>query len=88
MNAWLLLIFTVVCAYITYDSFQWRGSIKSSPFSVISSMWKGELKHLNVSEQEKVKGRVASYIGGGQFCWIFLLVTSLCAVCTVQAFLE
>jgi hypothetical protein len=88
MNAWLLLIFTVVCAYITYDSFQWRGSIKRSPFSVISNMCKSGLEHLNVAEQEKVKGLVASYMGGGQFCWIFLLITILCAVCTVQAFLE
>lgn len=88
MNAWLLLIFTVVCAYITYDSFRWRDSIKRSPFSVISNMWKGDLKHLTVAEQEKVKEFVAGFMGGGQLCWIFLLVTILCAVWTVQAFLE
>jgi hypothetical protein len=51
-------------------------------------MWKGDLKHLNVAEQEKVKGLVAGFMGGGQLSWIFLLVTILCAVCTVRAFLE
>ena len=86
MEKWLLLMFTAIGAYVTYDSFRWRDSIKRAPFSVISSMWKGNLTHLSAAEQEKAKAHVTSFMGGGQFPWIFLLVTIVCGVFAARAF--
>ena len=87
MNAWVLLIFTVICAYVTYDSFRWRDSVRRAPFSVISSMWKDGLAHLSTTQQSEVKGRATGFMGIGQFPWIFLLITIVCLTFTVYAFL-
>lgn len=88
MNAWILLILTIFCGYITYDTFRWGGAMKKAPFSVISNLWKGGLGHLPLSEQNKIKDRYASSILGiFQIQWFFLIVTIGMAVATVRAFL-
>ncbi|WP_155802509.1 hypothetical protein [Halothiobacillus neapolitanus] len=62
--------------------------MKKAPFSVISSMWKGGLSHLPLSEQNKIKDRYTSSIFGVfQFQLFFLIVTIGMAVETVRAFL-
>jgi len=89
MTPWILLLLTLLSGYIAYDSFQWGGALKDAPFSVISSMWKGGLSHLPLSEQNKVKDRYASSIFGVvQFQLIFSAVTIGLAIATIRAFLE
>jgi hypothetical protein len=62
--------------------------VKEAPFSVISSMWKGGLSHLPLSEQNKIKDRYSSSIFGVfQFQVLFLVITISMAVATVRAFL-
>ena len=88
MTAWLLLLLTLGCGYLTFDAFRWSGSIERAPFSVIGSLWKGGLSHLSVVETDQLKQRYASkWLGGGQLCWLFLGVTVALSVVTVRAFL-
>jgi hypothetical protein len=62
--------------------------VKEAPFSVISSMWKGGLNHLSLSEQNKIKDHYSSSIFGVfQFQLLFLVITIGMAVTTVRAFL-
>ena len=62
--------------------------MKEAPFSVISSMWKGGLRHLPLSERNEIKDRFSSSIlGVFQFQLVFLVLTIAMAVATVRAFL-
>ncbi|MDR1935812.1 MAG: hypothetical protein LBS49_09610 [Candidatus Accumulibacter sp.] len=62
--------------------------MKEAPFSVISSMWKGGLSHLPLSEKNKIKERYSSSIFGiFQFQLLFLIITMGMAFATVRAFL-
>lgn len=88
MISWLLLLFTVLCGYLTYDAFRWGNFLKGAPFSAISSMWKGGLSHLPLNEQNEIKERYSSSIFGiFQFQILFLVITIILAVATVRAFL-
>ncbi|WP_439606165.1 hypothetical protein [Hydrogenophaga sp.] len=88
MNAWLLLLVTLGCAYLTYDAFRWIGSIERTPFSAISSLWKGGLTHLSVVEQNRLKHQYASKLfGAGQLCWLFLTITVVLGIFTIRAFI-
>ena len=88
MTAWILLLFTMLCAYITYDSFRWSASLKNAPFRVIENMWKGGLSHLSQTEQNKVIQGYSSFFGAGQLPWFFLAGTFGLAIFTARAFLE
>jgi hypothetical protein len=89
MTPWIFLLLTILSGYIAYDSFRWGDSLKDAPFSVISSMWKGGVSHLPLSEQNKIKDRYASSVFGVvQFQLIFSAVTIGLAIATVRAFLE
>lgn len=89
MSPWLLLVLTVIAAFITYDALKWGGNLKDAPFSVISNMWKGGLSHLPLSEQNKIKNYYATSIFGVvQFQLIFLVITICLAVATVRAFIN
>jgi hypothetical protein len=62
--------------------------MKDTPFSIISSMWKGGLSHLTLSEQNKIKERYSSSIFGVvQFQLHIMVVTIGMAFATVRAFL-
>lgn len=87
MTAWLLLLLTVACAWLTYDAFRWGTSIEHAPFSTISSMWKGGLPNLSVVEQNELKQRYASKVTGvGQIGWIFFVGTVVLAILTAREF--
>jgi len=89
MSPWLLLLLTIACAYVTYDSFRWSAGAERAPFSTIARLWKGGLSHLSLTEREQVKRRNASlWIGLGQLCWLFLVGTIVLAVATARAFLS
>lgn len=89
MSPWILLLFTVIAALVTYDAFRWSGNLKDAPPNIISSLWKGGLNHLPLSEQNKIKNYYATSIFGAvQFQLIFLAVTISLAFATVMAFLE
>lgn len=88
MTAWILLLLTLGCGFLTYDAFRWSGSIEKAPWSAISNLWKGGLSHLSITEQNQMKQRYASRLSGaGQLCWLFLVFTVLLAILTVQAFM-
>jgi hypothetical protein len=84
---WLLLLVTVGLAWLTYDAFRWKGSIKGTPFSAIASLW-GGARHLNVMEQNRLKERYASMSGVGELPWLFLIITVVIAAFTVSVFLQ
>ena len=89
MSPWILLLFTLIAAFITYDTFRWSGNLKDAPPNIISSMWRGGLNHLSLNEQDKIKNYYATSIFGVvQFQLIFLVVTIGLAFATVMAFLE
>ena len=90
MKAWVLLLLTVLCGYLTYDAYRWVSSLRDAPFSVIASLWRNRLSHLSVTEQNKVRDRFASYApaSAGRFVKLFLLFTIILATLTVQAFFE
>lgn len=87
--AWLLLLVTLLCAFVTYEIFRWSRGLKRGPFESAASLWKGGLTHLSLWEQQKLKEQAASWgIGLGQLALIFAVITVLLAVATVRAFLE
>jgi hypothetical protein len=89
MVAAILLLLTVFCAYVTFDAFRLRGSIKDAPFSAIAGLWGNRGDHLSLAEQAKIKDRYRSFvIGAGKLALIFLVVTVVLAIATVRAFLE
>lgn len=88
MKAWVLLLFTVICAYLTYRLFRWVASLENAPFRTIAHLWKGGLSHLTSAEQDKVMKLAPSVLGFGQLPWILLAITIGLAINTVRAFLE
>ncbi len=88
MTAWLLLLGTLLGAYITYDAFRLGDALKDTPFSTISGMWKGGLSHLSQAEKNRIQERHShSVFGFFQVKFLFLLITLGMAVATVRAFL-
>jgi hypothetical protein len=88
MTPWLLLLGTMVCAFVTYDAFRLGGALKDAPFNVISDMWKGGLSHLSQVDKNKIQERYAhSVFGLFQIKFLFLLATLAMAVATVRAFI-
>jgi hypothetical protein len=88
MTPWLLLLGTLLCAYLTYDAFRLGNVLKDAPFSAISSMWKGELSHLSQVDKNKIKSLYVNSIHGiFQIKFLFLLATLGMAVATMRAFI-
>ena len=89
MGAWLLLLLTILCAWLTYDAWRWRSTLEKAPFSVIANLWRSRLEHLSLAEQNKVRDGFASFQGNsaGGFVKLFLVVTIILAALTVRAFL-
>lgn len=85
MIPWLLLLLTLGSAYLTYDAYRWTNVSERMPLSVIASLWKGELSHMNLVERDEVRRNSARY-GMSQICWLFLAVTISLAIATVRAF--
>lgn len=88
MRAWLLLLFTVICGYLTYRLFRWVESLENAPFSTIAHLWKGGLSHLTPAEQDKIMRLAPSELGFGPLPWLLLTITIGLAIFTVRAFLE
>lgn len=88
MTPWLLLLGTLLVAYVTYDAFRLGDALKDAPFSAISGMWKGGLSHLSQTEKNRIQERYThSGFGLFQIKFLFLLITLAMAVATVRAFL-
>lgn len=91
MEAFLLLLLTMVCAYLTFETFRLRGAIKKTPFSVIASLWGKNTNHLSLSEKQKIKENLVSFSGVngiGDASLIFLVITVILAIATFNAFVK
>jgi hypothetical protein len=88
MLPWIMLIFTLVFAYLTYDALSLVAP--SLPYSETAKQMEQDLSFLTVAEQEKLNqypNRIR--IGDvNQTAWVFGIATVGFAVATVQAFLE
>jgi hypothetical protein len=87
MIPWVLLLLTVGCAYMTYDTVRWGSAVERAPFSIIAKQWKGGLSHLPVARQTELK-RSYSQLFVDQIGWLFSVLTLILAVATVRAFLS
>jgi hypothetical protein len=88
MTRWVLLLLSVACAFMAYDTLRWRGAISKTPFKVISGLWNGNQSNLSLVEQSKIRDRFASAMFAGKVVWLLLGCTVLLGVLTVRAFLE
>ena len=88
MLPWILLIFTLVFAYLTYDAhFLLAPSLL---YSETAKQMEQDLSFLTVAEQEKLN-QYPNRIRLGdvnQTAWVFGIATVGFAVATVHAFLE
>jgi hypothetical protein len=84
MSAWLLLLLTIGAACLTYNVFRWSESVGRGPFGPIAGMWKQDLSHLPLAEQDKRKEQM-TWIAMRIFLF-FLAATIGLAVVTVRAF--
>jgi len=85
MTPWLLLIFTVLCAYATSVASRAAQGISRAPFSSIQHLWKGGLSYLSVAEKEKVQQTANGYVAQKIFV-MCAMATVLLAVKTARAF--
>ncbi len=89
--AWLLLVATVLCGYVTIQAFRWWTSLLNGmPFHVFSSMWSDQLKGMTLSDQAKLRETTRSSLSRGLvgvplFC---LVVTAALAWATISAFVH
>jgi hypothetical protein len=87
--AWILLLLTLVCAYVSYRAQKWGEGIQSAPPELLGELWKGRLEHLSLMERKALRDRLAtSPIGFGRLVGFLWLLTFMLAVTTVQAFLR
>jgi len=84
MTPWLLLIFTVICAYATSVTSRLAQGISRAPFS-IAHLWKGGLSHLSVAEKDKVQQDANRFLANKIFV-ISAVSTVLLAVKIARAF--
>ncbi len=84
---WILLLLTVVCAYMTYDAFGWRSNIPKTPLSNGAGSLIGEQNHLSLEEQHKIRDHLASSMFAGKIVWLLLCGTILLGALTIQAFM-
>ena len=88
MWPWLLLILTGACAALTVDAFRFGGPMKEPSDRFWPREWKRGQDHLPLVEQER-NYRLMRYplLGTAALAWIFLAMTILLAILTVEAFL-
>jgi hypothetical protein len=88
MLPWILLILTLIFAYLTYDALTLVAP--ALPYSEIAKKMGQDLSHLTVSGQEKLN-QYPNRIRLGdinQTGWVFGIVTVGFAIATIRAFLE
>lgn len=90
MSPWLLLSLTFLFAYLAYDALSLAPINKALPYSFISKLWKQDLSHLPLSDQEQIKHLSNRYGLGNlnQVAWLFIVLASGCGLATILAFLE
>jgi len=88
MFPWLLLFFTFVFAYLTYDALSLVAP--SLPYSEIAKGLGQDLSHMSLSDQEKLNRYPNRYRLGdiNQTAWVFGILTLGFALATIQAFIE
>lgn len=87
MRVFALVLLTLLFAAITYDSFQWKKGLKTTPFKTIANLWKGDLTYLSMKEKAKIQDYYASSIYGLGFVpWAFLVITSFILMYTIHEF--
>lgn len=88
MPPWLLLILTLVFAYLTYDALALVAP--SLPYSEIAKGMGQDLPHMSLNEQEKLSRYPFSYRLGdiNQTGSIFGIITLGFALASIHAFIE
>jgi hypothetical protein len=89
VTAWVLLLLTFACAYVSFRAQKWGEGLQSAPPEVLGELWKGRIEHLSLMEKKALRDRMAtSPMGFGQLVAFLWLLTFLLGVTTVQAFLQ
>ena len=87
MTRWILLLLTLACAFMLYDTLRWLGAIPKTPFKTISAFWRGDANHLSLTEQDKRRKQFASAVSS-RIVHLFFWCTAMLGYFTVKAFLE
>jgi hypothetical protein len=90
MVAWILLILTCGCAWLTLDAFRMESPLGEQPTRFWPRAWKRGQDHLTLPEQDRLQHLTRfsfwSLVGLGWLAWMFLAMTVVFAILTVHAF--
>jgi hypothetical protein len=84
-----LLLLTLLFAYLTYDSLQFRRSSQHRVWADVPPTREKGVDHLAVKEQESLRANLY-YIGSSGFPglhWVLALITFACAMATMWSWL-
>lgn len=88
MSPWLLLVLTVACAALTVDAFRTGGPMREPPVRFWPRGWKRGMDRVPLAEQDRIYRNIRyPLLGTGFLAWIFLAMTVLLAILTVQGFI-